>query len=311
MKLRLVLLYLAFNMPLFAQSKVPFYYPLAIGDIWEYWQGPNFFVNEQRKVIGDTLLANGKTYKVIEIIGNQQNRVLKFQRVEDRQIFEYAPRFVPPDSVAPSEILLYEIKAEVGNTWPYQENGYQGFLADSGFYRVDDIGTISFAGQVWRKMVIGSYSLPDSSIWFAGDVVFLDSLGIYIDAFDGGYYQLRGAIIGGQQFGILTFIKESRNIQKHSPRTVSLMAAYPNPVVSGTKIIFKVNSQALVHISIFDITGKLVYEFPLQKYEAGLSSSYWDGTHQVTKQRVSSGLYICILTSNLRLRLTRKLLVLK
>ncbi|MGH7494382.1 MAG: T9SS type A sorting domain-containing protein [bacterium] len=85
--------------PVFSQNKTVFHYPLGNGDLWEYWEGPRFFIYEQRKVIGDSLLSNGKTYKAINITGNFSSG-FKFLRIDDHCVFLAKPRFVPPDSTA-------------------------------------------------------------------------------------------------------------------------------------------------------------------------------------------------------------------
>jgi hypothetical protein len=132
--------------PVLSQDKIVFHYPLNNGDMWEYCEGPRFFIYEQLKVIGDSLLSNGKTYKAIKITGNFSSG-FKFQRIDDHCVFLAKPRFVPPDSTAFDEFLLYKLEMEIGDTWPYPGNGHDGFLADSGFVLVNEFGSLSFGGR--------------------------------------------------------------------------------------------------------------------------------------------------------------------
>ncbi len=69
MKLILILLYLTIYIDgtLWAQEENHvFHYPLNIGDVWEYLRSPGFLVT--REVIGDTVLSNGKTFRILEEI---------------------------------------------------------------------------------------------------------------------------------------------------------------------------------------------------------------------------------------------------
>jgi hypothetical protein len=303
--------YFVLSSLLFSQSKTVFHYPLNIGDMWEYWEGPNFFIYEQRKVIGDTILPNEKHYKTIEIKGNLQSRFLKFQRIEEQNVFEYAPRFVPPDTVAHEEILICKLEVGEGDTWPYQEDGYQGFLADSGFYYVSQIDRMSFGNREWTKMAVDSYTLPDMGLWFHEDIILLDSLGLYQDAFEGGYYQLRGAIINGRQFGIITSIELHHEIDNTLPESISLIAAYPNPVLSIANFTFHLERPAQLHITIFDVLGRQIYEFPMKNFEMGVNTLQWNGVDQRTNMFVASGIYFFIITDSFNNRTARKFTVLK
>jgi hypothetical protein len=303
-----VILYCIFNTPLFSQNKALFHYPLNNGDLWEYWEAPRFFVRMQHKVTGDTLLSNGKVYKIIEITENLSNAVaLQFQRIEDHCVFQARPSFIPPDSVAYDEFLLYKLEVKIDDTWPYPGYGYNGFVADSGFVRVNAFGTLSFGGRNWKGVALGSYTLPDTGLWFDPDVVLVDSLGVYSDAFEGGYYQLRGAIINGRQFGTITSVHEKVT---HPPSLVDLRT-YPNPVVLDVHIQFLLKRAENIQISIFDLLGRKINEFPLRTYSAGLHTLHWNRTNGHGQAPLHSGLYFVVLTNNANLRLTRKFTVLK
>lgn len=96
------LLYFVLNSPLLSDIKTFFHYPLNNGDFWEYEQHGfstlKFWVT--REVIGDSTLPNGKTYKTIKQIHQRDGAHLLFQRIENNEVYQYAPRFVSPDSTA-------------------------------------------------------------------------------------------------------------------------------------------------------------------------------------------------------------------
>ncbi|MGH7497116.1 MAG: T9SS type A sorting domain-containing protein [bacterium] len=295
-----------------AQNETLFHYPLNDGDLWEYWEGPRFFIYEQRKVIGDSLLPNGKLYKTIEIQGNLQSRALKFQRLEEHSVFEYAPRFVPPDSIAHDEVLLFELEVHVSHTWPYQGYGYQGFLSDSGFYQVNEIGFMNFGNHAWHKMGVGSYTLPNYGLWFNPDAVLLDSIGLYGDTYEGGYFELRGAIINGRQFGTITAVNERDDSdQAFIPTSLVYFRNYPNPVVSEVKIELMLRHPDKIRISIVDLLGRQIYVFPFADFSVGVHSLHWNAKDFLTAKLAPVGTYFLVLTNNASQHLTRKFMIVK
>jgi len=88
MKSILILLFLTIHLvgTLSAQEeRHVFYYLLNIGDVWEYRRSPGFL--DTRKVIGDTLLPNGKTYRVIERMSTGRTHFLFKELVKRMKCF--------------------------------------------------------------------------------------------------------------------------------------------------------------------------------------------------------------------------------
>ncbi|GEM_PF-6518969 len=188
------------NFSLFAQNKTLFHYPLEKGTSWEYEEkSGGIILRVTREVIGDTLLPNGKTYKIVEQIHQRDGKHLILQRIVKNEIYQYSPRFVPPDSVAPEEVLLFKLEVEVGDKWPYP---FSGVSYDSCFYVVEEIGVMNFANRNWKKAVFNTITVPTSLC--TGNIVFLDSLGVFLNSFEGGHLRLLGAIINGRRFGTIT-----------------------------------------------------------------------------------------------------------
>jgi len=305
-------IYFILNMPLFSQNKILFHYPLNNGDFWEYeehgFSALKFWVT--REVIGDSTLPNGKTYKTIKQIHQRDGVHLLFQRIENNEVYQYAPKFVQPDSVLPHELLYSKLDLKVGDTWLLPEF-QNSTLSDSGFYRVEEIADTSFAHGQWRYFVLGIYNLPDSSLHTSSDIIFLDSLGVFFDGFEGGYYRLRGAIINGRQFGIITSVNEPPGPSNIVPESIALFTTYPNPVISGANIRFDLNRPSAIDISIFDLLGRQVYEFTHKSYGVGSHLLHWKAIEQLTGRSVPNGVYFIKLVTNSNFYFTRKLVVLK
>lgn len=299
------------SFPLLSQNKTLFHYPLNDGDLWEYWEGPRFFIYEQRKIIGDTLLPNGNFYKIIEVVNNQQHRGLMFQRVEKKCVYQYAPRFVPPNTLLHEEILLYKLEIELGDIWPYPGYEYDGFLADPGFVQVNEFGSLNFGGQSWEGVALGSYTLPDTGLWFDPDVILLDSLGVYIDAYEGGYLQLRGAIINRRQFGTITSVNDRGAVSSPLIPVVASFRIFPNPIVSDAQVQFELTDVSEIRFSIFDILGRELYELPMRRFDVGRHSFTWGGARELAKPSLPNGIYFIVFTDGLSQPLVRKFTVTK
>jgi len=64
------------------------------------------------------------------------------------------------------------------------------------------------------------------------------------------------------------------------PEKISSLNCYPNPFNAQTTLSFSLEKQAVVTISIYDITGRLVDVLTSQAYDAGKHSLVWDATGQ-------------------------------
>lgn len=274
-----------------SQNKTLFHYPLHDGDLWEYSEGPPLFIHQQRKVVGDSLLSNGKIYKAIQISGVLSSGFI-FQRIEERHVFQAHPIFVPPDSVAYDEFLLYKLEVEIGDTWPYPGYNYDGFIADSGFVQVNEFVTQNFGGRNWQSVWLSSYTLPDTSAWSYNDVLLLDSIGVYYDVYEGGHFELLGAIINGRKFGTIASVRveePSTDTNISLPAVIDL-DVYPNPSVFSAQIKFHLAIAGVVFVRVYDVSGRMIRELSHGFRAVGEHSVNWDGRDQLGKM-VASGAY--------------------
>jgi len=87
-------IYFALNCPLFSQCKTQFHYPLNSGDFWEYRDFPPG-APLTRKVIGDTLMPNGKVYRIIQEYSPIYGTTHFFQRINEDSTAVF--KFNPPE----------------------------------------------------------------------------------------------------------------------------------------------------------------------------------------------------------------------
>jgi PKD repeat protein len=80
--------------------------------------------------------------------------------------------------------------------------------------------------------------------------------------------------------------------QNQIPDRYALNSAYPNPFNPGTHISFSIANRDIVHLKIYDLTGRLTRTLVRgEELSAGIHKYFWDGRDE-HGQSVSSGIYI-------------------
>jgi hypothetical protein len=80
------------------------------------------------------------------------------------------------------------------------------------------------------------------------------------------------------------------------PDTTALLPNYPNPFNPETWIPFDLAEAGVVHVTIYDLAGRVVRSLRLGHVEQGMhrrsdSAAYWDGLNS-TGEHAGSGIYI-------------------
>ena len=81
-------------------------------------------------------------------------------------------------------------------------------------------------------------------------------------------------------------------IEEEKPTDFYLKTPYPNPFNPSTTIEYSLPQDGKVTLTIFNVSGKVVYLLKDEYQQAGNHSATWDST------RFPSGLYFCILQAN-------------
>ncbi len=255
-------------------------YPLEDGDYWEYDSHEQFafegiVFTASRRVIGDTLMPNGKTYKQIRVTdldGNANGTVLV--RIDDSlNVLEHTWH-------KDIELLRFKLSAQVGEKW-------FPFFPDTGLVsEVVDIYDVFTFGKTRRVMQVSSFMAPFE--YAIDEYTLLEGIGMDFWAVaDGFYWSMRGAVINGIQYGV-TAVKEKEEI---IPATFKLFQNYPNPFNSETNIRYKIPGPGAVEIVIYDMAGREVIQ--LVDRPAVLPGEYavtWNGRNSEGIDS-SSGVY--------------------
>jgi hypothetical protein len=260
-------------------------YPLQKGNLWEYWTWD--YLNGQvswtygwtDKVVGDTLLPNGKLYAVMSSDGpgwyGWLNEVLI--RQDSLAIFMRGM-----DSS--SDSLLYDFGRTTGDTlWSHPHGGFPDTMTACIVY--DRLGVV-FGEQ--RRQCGYYYVLSHYTYYLLREIT--EGFGLTFQESEGGdQWFLRGAIIRGVTYGTVT--SAGQDLKSTVPIGFEAYQNYPNPFNSSTTISYAVPRQQQVVVTVYSILGKEVRRLLDRSAPPGTYAVYWDGRDNEGRA-VSSGAYI-------------------
>lgn len=274
------------------------YYPLHIGNIWEYEEVvyddmlPVSTTYLRIRVIGDTLMPNAHTYRVLEYhkLLNQETE-LKYERVDSTTGNVY--RFLPD---LDSDLLIDSLFS--------QHNDYS--LAnrfETAILRTEYRGE-SECPMFERLFICKRYSVVTAipiTYYLTKDMGFtFYTMG---EGTSGIITDILYARINGQEYGErapVSIDQDPGNI----PVKFGLIGNYPNPFNPATRIIYRLDQSGPVTLELFDIQGRRVARL----VEDGNRSA---GTHTVewNARGMASGMYLAVLRSGTAVDTIKILLV--
>ncbi len=95
-----------------------------------------------------------------------------------------------------------------------------------------------------------------------------------------------------------------------APGGFRLLANYPNPFNSATRIAFRLDRRQKVTIEIYDLAGRLVRTLVNAEQSAGEHVVGWDGIDQHSRA-MPSGVYFCRLCGESQIAVSRKMLLVR
>ncbi len=269
-------------------------YPLQIGNLWQYWTYD--YLNGQvtwrygwtTKVIGDTLMPDGKTYSILKSDGGYGINAPLLQ--EDNKV------------ISPGDNIFYNFTKTTGDTIqiiprPQAKDSLVEIIIHDNYIQV--------FGLTKRQWGYYLYSTRTTA-YILYEIV--DGFGMtVVKAEAGEEWFLRGAIINGLQYGTITSVKS--NIKTTAPTDFDLLPNYPNPFNARTIISFNISTEQTVTISIYDLLGRRVSTLLSQKMPSGTHRVSWNGKND-NGEELSSGVYIYQLQSQSGTK-QRKMLMVK
>lgn len=285
------------------------FFPLQNGNYWEYAAatlfGTEYF---STTVIGDTLMPNGKTYKIMveKYFYLPGYEYPLYFRKESSYIYRYGGGntqcgngeykeydFSSKDSTIWSMCTGDTVNNSVGNARgilrTYYDYTFYGFLQK-------DLET---------KEYNGVFVNSKDTIWGPGDGDYPTRIAkafgmVWQLRFNDGQYFLQGAIINGVKFGTITHVKDEKIM---IPEDFNI-SNHPNPFNPETTINYTLPQSGIVLVKIFDVLGRELKTLVNEFSASGLHSVKWDGSNY------SSGIYFCSITFACK-TLNNKMLLMK
>jgi len=283
---------------LFAQTNSTFleFYPLDIDNYWEYerinaywdeWWILNYDTSYYSiTVIGDTLLANGKTYKTLHI-----------RTVRDTIEFTHRS-FERIDSISGNvfrnighstllECLIDSLKAEIGDTSRADRTPFgcevrkiNVFIKDTLENVFGSVKNVKYFESIVDELHPFRYSLIQNIGLF--EISWSYDFGLTSD-------NLIYAELNNEKYGESIFL--SIDDFSDFPSSFILYQNYPNPFNSTTIISFSLARTQRVLLELYDLSGKKIKTLVNDKLNSGVHYSRVDGN------KLASGIYFYILST--------------
>jgi hypothetical protein len=241
------------------------FYPLGLGDLWQYRNDGGQLISTPRITRVDTLLPNGGIYAVRGPSPGGFDRIDSLLRVQ-----WYAPWAA--DSCGGSflqEASQYRLWEDSGAVWVdcYNRNGFLG------------PARIRFAGRRFQ-LVFGQmreilvfqfgYITPETgdTVWPSEERLARGIGLIWRDVWWRlGYEYLAGAVINGDTLGVVVSVTESH---ERLPSVATLYQNYPNPFNPSTVIRYEVPGREFVSLKVYNILGQEITKVVEGFQESGL-----------------------------------------
>ena len=262
-----------------ASANAQGYYPLQVGNIWQFIDDPMHPYLQTESIIADTVLGNGHTYAVYSGQFFYPARFI-------RQIGTKVVYFNSADS---TDNTFLDFAASEGDTISGHSNTHWIALGKKSYN--------SYYQQNQWSFGYGYGNLED------GGWTIVDSLGLYSVAMEPGIvWNLTGVRIDGLvRYGSITSVSDQ---QSAVPKSIVIYQNYPNPFNPTTNIQFFLPTRSYVSMRIFDLLGRQVADIYEGSLNSGFHSCSWNAVN------VNSGVYFCHLQAGVFIG-DRKLILLK
>lgn len=260
----------------FGQIDTTDWFPLAVGNKWQYSSGVIEVSIYTLEVTGDTIMPNGETYAIYGglFLRNHENKFVYIYNQRDT-----------------TEEVYFDFCSEDGSIFNDSWGIKQTHPSRPIYYRdnlTNEFQEYNLSSKEYERVVIDSSISPPDTIW---GIVDLPS--IYVTKGIGmtpstAYESLNGFIINGVQYGTITDVEDRNNIIEN----YELSQNFPNPFNPTTVISFSIPRSGFVSLTVFNGIG--------QKVASLISESKVAGKYNVNfkAENLSSGIYFYKISVN-------------
>ncbi len=283
------------------------YYPLQTGSYWEYMdyyisynpyeEDSSFYSLE---VSGDTVLSNGKSYKVLlrKSIPFNGYTGKWYTRVDTLTacVYNYTTEPVFPEN----EFLFDSLLADSGDIFAGSFSGHS--FGGGNFFQTEclDVYTDTLFG-----LATNFKDFQDESDIPAVTYTMGKGLGLIASyAWELAYWStsLKYAKINGVEYGTqITAVSDKINEQ---PENFLLYQNYPNPFNPVTNIEFLLPHPGFVTLKVYDVLGNEIRTLVHEEKNSGRYKVTFDGAN------LSSGIFFCVMRSGNFVQ-SRKMMLIK
>jgi hypothetical protein len=304
-----VLTLLAVNIS-YSQVDTSKYFPLKIGNYWEYWSSGSEIIPWFIWVTGDTLMDNGKQYFMLKNVYDYSDGGYNYYRLDSlNNLYQYIIR---PDCIEKDE-LLYNFVAEDSSMWPICGNinpmgpyFYGIFQTTINYY---PIFNSSLRSKWFTSVLIDTTVSPPDTLWdpiygsigvrkIAKGVGMVESI-----AELGPHFFLTGAIIDSNVYGTISEVKLQNNYLSSNSRNEINIDIYPNPFNSRAKIKISISESGISCLEIYNLLGEKVETISSNYLANGEHYFYFEADN------IPSGVYLAILKSESEIAVKKLILI--
>jgi hypothetical protein len=259
------------------------YYPLEVGNVWEYRDFYDSTYGWTDVALRDTLLPNGFKYAVIGYTAIGTPGPISgglYYRQQGMKFYQFARYQTSDTSYIEGDFLEYDFSANVGDAIRVDYGP-----TDTTTTRLVDEGQTHWFGKKQMSWVFYTTS-KHNSVYVLREVS--DSIGLTYWESEGGIaYRLWGAIIRGVTYGTLTGVRTAK--EERAP-SFELMQNFPNPFNPSTTIRFGLPTAGIVSLIVYDVLGREITTLVRGTLDVGYHTATWNASS------VASGVYFARLT---------------
>jgi hypothetical protein len=281
-------------------DKASNYFPLQVGNIWEYKPHLDSYPYRHIEIVSDTVVADTQlVYRsLIRFVGDPSAGIeYGFYKYNEDSTAVYS---YPSFPGVFSEYPILDVRGGIGVFWRYPFGDVGGALA------ITDTGSASFFGYVrrWAEVQSGVFITEDSVRLDGVAWLFAENLGPVREGIDTLVY----AKVNGVEYGT-PLIVSAKGHKINTPKEPTLHV-YPNPAYQATTLDIDLASQELVEINVINVLGQTIRTLFTGRWAGGRRQFLWDGRNDQGR-KMNTGIYFVVMKSQKGIFTTSRIMYLK